>query len=255
MSKLKIGYKTLLDDIASYVFTTGTEDADNPFANAYDNLLFDSMALDASATPYDIDITLNASASADYFSFYKTNLAAVGGSIQLKYWDGAAYVDASGTISPTDTTPALTEFTTQSSDKWRLVIDNNNTDVTISDIKFGDIITTEFGVYIGFSVPILAREIQYTNNVSNKGLPLGRSIVNKGFKDMLNIEFMTDSFARSTWLPFIKHAERFPFYLAWNITDYSDEIAYATNDGPIPKPRQTHPGRMAANVKLTGFTE
>lgn len=255
MSKLKIGYKNILESLASHSFTVGSEDLDNPFVNCYDNLLFDFMRLAASATPYEIEVNFTVAQDVDYLAFYKSNLADVGGSIKLQYWTGAAWADASTTISPTDTTPIMQIFTSQNSDKFKLIIDNNNTDVTIADIKFGEHITTEYGIYIGFEPPILARNIDYDNNTSDRGLPLGRSIRNKGFGSTLNLEFMGDVFARSTWLPFIKHAECYPFYLAWNITDYPAEIAYTVTDGPIDKPKQTHTGLMAVNVKVTGFTE
>jgi len=253
MSKLKIGYENLLDNVSSYSFSAGSEDSDNPFANVYDNLLFDHMTLAASGTPYQIDITLDTSRTADYIGFYKTNLAAAGGTLKLQYWTGSAWADASSTITPTDTTPQFQTFTSRSSNQWKLIIDNNNTEVTISDIKFGEVMTTDYGVYIGFSVPSLAREVDYT--VSDRGLPLGRSIRRKGFSTALNIEFTTDANMRSVWLPFIKHAERFPFYLAWNFTDYSSEIAYTVSDGPIGKPIHTHPGRQGVNMSISGFTE
>lgn len=421
MSKLKIGYENLLDNTSTYSFTTGTEDGNNPFANAYDNHLYDYMNLAASASAYQIDSTLDATYSADYFAFYKTNLAAAGGTIKLQRYNGASYEDVftnlltyseditqsdwtktnvavdtattkftpdsrgyapilnatgaggslrqtedvtsgdtyyfkgwvafggatsirvrlsnggdlflsfnstgtelsfssqtsvdsytitkvgngwfyvemvstasstatatvrlypdnlgtagtyfwgwmlsdinnsyvrtegtSGAYAPADTTPVFVSFPTASASQWRLEIDNNNTAVTIADIKFGEQISTEFGQYIGFSTPILSREIEYTNNTSDRGLPLGRSIVKKGFNTVLDVEFMTDTFARETWLPFVKHAEKNPFYLAWNFTDYNSEIAYCVTDGAIGKGTQSNYGRMATNMSVTGFTE
>lgn len=255
MSKLKIAYNNILDSLDSYTFAVGTEDSDNTFFNTYDNLLFDSMKLAASATPYEIEITLTSSLAADYIAFYKTELSTAGGSIKLQYWTGSAWADASTTISPTDTRPILKTFSSQTSDQWKLIIDNNNTEVNITDIKIGELTTTEHGVYIGFTVPDFGRDVEYIESTSDTGLPLGRSLRRTGVSTTLNLEFITDTWARSTWLPFVKHAERLPFYVAWNITDYADEIMYAVTDGAIGKPKQTHPQLMSTNLKIKGFVE
>jgi hypothetical protein len=255
MSKLKIGYENLLDYTSSYSFDVGSEDADNPFENVYDNFLFDFMTLAASATPYEISVTLDTARSADYISFYKTNLSAAGGSIKLQYWDGAAWEDASSTITPSTTAPVMSIFTTHSASQWKLIIDNNNEDVTIADLKFGEVMTTEHGVYIGATPLTLARDVEYTESKSDTGLHLGRSIRNQGVSTTLDIEFMTDSFLRDSWLPFIQHAEALPFYLAWNYEDYPAEVAYSVTDGAIKKPRHTHAGLLSVNLGITGYIE
>jgi len=255
MSKLKIGYKNIMENAISYVFSVGTEDTASPFTNLYDNLIYDNMTLAASATAYEIDITLDEARTADYIAFYKSNLAAAGGTLKLQYWTGSAWADASSTITPADTVPNMQVFTSQSSAQWKLIIDNNNVDVTIADIKFGDVMTTAYGVYGAFTPPSLGRLIEYEDNKSDTGLLLGRSIKNKGFSSVLNIEFMADAYARSDWLPFIKHAELYPFYVAWNYTDYPLEVAYSVTNGKIGSPKHNNPGLMAVNLKITGYIE
>ena len=441
MSKVKIGYKNLLDYLTTVTFTTGSEDGDHPFANVYDNLLFDYMRLAAAASAYQIDIELDAARSADYFGAYYNNLAAAGATIQLLYWDGSAFVpafqnlirnseklntspwsvvratvaegaytlpnevelskitednsnnthytgqssitiaqnttyyatffvkkgsasrnigiqavtsggtgvtygvsinpdtgvltagvgatafasvsatlvkgeadawiitasfpsgnnttlaavvapySAAGNISyagdaasfvyaggvqitsrqnqsyvhtlasttqglaPRNSRPVFISFPSVSSDEWRLQIDNNNTDVTMADIKFGEQITTEYGLYMGFPAPELAREVEYDDNKSDGGLMLGRSIRSLGFKTTCNFEFMSDAWLRSTWKPFVVHAEKYPFYFAWNFTDYPHEIAFANTDGKIGKPTPAQYGRQQVNLNIVGYIE
>lgn len=440
MSKVKIAYENILDGLSSYVFTTGTENGDNPFANAYDNFLFDYMRLAASASAYQIDSTLSASASADCFALYRTDLATAGGTIQLKYWDGAAYVNAfenlakrseklntspwtvtrltvteasytlpnevvlskltesadnnthftsqSATIAIStayyasvfvkkgsasrnigiqvttsggtgvtygvsinpdtgvltagvgvtaftsvtatlvkgeadawlilasfpagnntsaavaiapyssvsnisyagdgasyvyaggvqltskagqsylltnnlsttglavrNTRPALVTFPSVSSNKWRLQIDNNNVACYFADIRFGDLMTTEYGLYMGFTPPELARETEFIDNKSDRGLPLGRSVKARGASTKCNFEFMSDAYMRATWLPFVRHAELKPFYMAWNYTDYPHEVAFLQTDGAIDKPTHTQYGRMGVTLSVAGFIE
>lgn len=412
MSKLKLAYKTLLDDVSVVTFTTGSEDASYPVENCYDGNLYTYMNIASSASVYQIDFTLNASAGADYFAFYKHNLADLGGSISLLYHDGSGYVNAfenylpysenfsawniqssatvtanqayapdgtltadlidlsgsvnarvssgstdvpqntdmyayvwlrapdgeSGTwpvaayngqaveseqlvtltdqwqkivitftsyngayssgpgiyvgnrrdepststltqayawgaysathqgqtyfrtngtvnaIAPKDGRPILVSFPEVSSHDWRIEVDNgDNGAATISDIKFGKMITTEYGDYIGSTPLPLARFVEFDDNKSDGGLPLGRSVRYMGFKTTINIEFMTEQYSRGDWLNFIEHAETDAFYFVPNITDYEFECAYAVTDGRIDMPTRTHNNRMSVALKVTGY--
>ncbi len=246
------GYDNLLDSLSSYVFTTGTEDGSNPFANCYDHNVYDYMALVASASGYQIDVDVGSSLSANYIAFYKHNFADVSATIQL-YYDDTGFTDASGLITPTSSAPVIVTFGAQSSQDWRIEIDNQNNDVTIGDIKFGTILETDFGVHIGHSPLTQARDVEYSHSIAEGGLSLGRAITNRGVSASYNIEHMSQTFLRNSWNPFVVHAERYPFYMAWDEDNYSTEVAYCENSGPIGKPVFNNHNRASASLPVRGF--
>jgi hypothetical protein len=247
-----IGYNNFLD--TADTITASSAGANTPFANAFDGLVFDFYE-PASAGTVTVDVALASPAEADYFAFYGTNLSTNGGSIKLQYDNGAGYVDAFTAVSPTTTAPHMEEFTAVTSDTWRIVIDSTPTS-RFAAISFGKKTTSERGLYIGFTTPLAGRAVRYTSNLSENGTFLGRSVLSRYNQVNANFEFMSDSFVKTTWLPFIAHAEKKPFFFKWSTTDNAAETMYAWTSGQsIPEPRITNYGFQAVTLPIEGYTE
>jgi len=251
MSKVRIGYDNHLENLQSYVMTSGTEDASNLFANCIDNNIYDWFGVTSTAGAI-IDVTFASNVSASYVGLYR-GVGITKVTIYYRSPDDTSWIEA-GHKFTTGTQPIYFDFSKASSSKWRFEFTATTT-ITIADLRLGEYLTSEQGVYIGYSSPYLSRRVDYKTNKSDSGLPVGRSIKSQGYRNTLNLEFMTDSWVRSDLLPFIKHAEQKPFYMVWNVSEYPDEVAYSVTDGNIAAPRHSHAGLQSVSIRMTGFVE
>lgn len=158
-------------------------------------------------------------------------------------------------LAPLDTRPIMLTLPTTSSDRWRFVFSNASDVLSVGDMHISKSITTQVGVWQGFAPPALSREIDYNINVSDGGLPLGRTTRNAGYSGRLPIEFESASTMRTVLKPFFDHAEAGPFYFAWNKTDYPRDIVYAWTTGSPVSARNTHAQLMSVSLSIQGLTQ
>ncbi|RVD58857.1 hypothetical protein EN866_19545 [Mesorhizobium sp. M2D.F.Ca.ET.223.01.1.1] len=249
-SNARLCFENLLEN---GTVVASSEDAANPVANAYDWLTSDFFKPAASGT-INIDLTLSGADSADYFAFYGHDLYAHGGTIKLQWWDGASWVDCFTAVTPTDGTPQVVTFASQTSTKWRVVITCTSV-FSIAVISFGAQLPLEYGMYLGWTPPKFGRNTQLTNSQSDGGAFLGRSIIAKGVKSSLDVQYASDAWMRANWLTFVEHAEQKPFFFVPNIGTYPGDSVFAFTDADIPAPTQTHFGRMGTSIPILGMVE
>jgi hypothetical protein len=250
-SKARIGYENLLESAATV--TASSEDAANPVKNAYDWLTYDFFKPAAGGT-VNIDAEFASEVTADYFGFYNQNLYQLGGSIKLQYWDGAAYQDCFTAILPADNSPQMKVFASQTSTKWRIVVQCDDV-FALGCVSFGAHLPLQFGMYLNWTPPVLARNTKRLTNTSDTGAILGNSVIALGVKTNLVLQYATDAWVRANWLPFVKHMEEKPFFFVPNIVEYPFEAVFCQVDGDIPVPTHTHYGRMGVTVPVEGFVE
>ena len=246
----RIGYQNLLE---SGTVVASSENAGYPVENAYDWRTFDYFRPAAGGT-ISIDLTLSVAASADYFAFYGQDLSSLSGTIKLQYWNGSSYVDCFSAVSPIDNAPVMKFFTPQSSDKWRVVIVCASV-FNIACIAFGTAMVMQQRAYLNWTPPALGRDTQLINSVSDGGAFLGRSIISKGIRTTLELQFTQEAWVRTNWLAFVRHAEQKPFFFAHNVETYPAEIAFLWVEDAIPPARNTHYGYMGASVPVKGLVE
>lgn len=246
----RLCYNNLLEN---GTVTASSEAVGFAVSNAYNWLTNDYYKPTTGGTTT-IDLTLTTGAPADYFAFYGTDLGSLSGTIKLQYHNGATYVDAFTAQGVFGTEPFIKFFDSKTSDKWRVVITSTGV-FAIASIAFGEYIALEHGLHVGFTEPKLARETETIGNISDGGVFLGRSIISKGFRTRMNIEFMSETFTRDKWLPFVRHAEKKPFYLAWDYDRYPNEAAFCWTDGDISKLNRTQKRLFSTNFKIMGLIE
>lgn len=250
-SKARIGYENLLETATSVAATTA--DASYPVANIFDWLTCDFFKPTGTGTT-NITAMFAAPVTADYFAYYNQNLYSLGGSIKLQYWDGAAYQDCFTAISPADNSPQMKVFTSQTSNQWCIVVSCSSV-FSLGCVSFGTHLALQYGMYLNWTPPVLARDTQFNTNTADAGAFLGRSVVSLGIKTNLILQYAADGWTRTYWPPFIKHAEQKPFFFMPNVGDYPSEAAYCWADGDIPPPTQTQYGFMGTTIPIKGFVE
>jgi hypothetical protein len=249
--KCRLAYDNLLEQ---GTVTASSEDADYPVENCYDWNTADYFRPAASGT-VNIDVTLSGSSPANYLAFYNQDLYLNAGTIKLQYWNGSAYVDATTAYTPADNSPRVIFFDSQTSTKWRVVIACSVV-FNIGVLSFGQYLAMQYGRYLNWAPPVLGRSTTLTNNLSDAGMFLGRSIVSKGISTNLILQYAQDSWVRANWLPFIKHVEQKPFFWVPNADDYPNEAVLCWTDGDtIPPPQHLQYGYMGATLAIRGLVE
>lgn len=223
-----------------------------PVQNLYDWLPYDFYKPAASGV-VTIDLTLPTSRNADYLAFYAQDVWTFGGTIELLYWDGTAYVQACG-VMPSSSSPVVVTFNEVGSNLWRLRVTSSDV-FTLGCVSFGKKLELEHGTYLGQTPPQLARDTKFINSVSDAGVFLGRSVLSQGVRRPLVLNYATDDFTRTQWLAFVKHAECKPFYFVPNSTERLGECMFAWVDGDITPPTHTHYGFMGTSINLRGVVE
>ncbi len=250
-SKPRVLYANLMRDGAPTSVTATSEPDPTffPYQNAYDWKQFTAWKC-AEGTHY-LTAVFPSAKTVNAYGIYATNLAEIGGSIQLQYWNGAAWTDYRTAEAPNDTTPIYRSHNTVTANQWRWKVTvPAGEEALLSVLTFGEEFEFQRGCYVGFSPPKLARDTTLTTNISQGGAFLGRSILRNGSTFAFDLDRLTPGWVRDTWYPFQVHAEQEPFFLLWNKQDYPGEAAYCWAAADIPGPSNSHPSFMRASMRV-----
>ena len=98
------------------------------------------------------------------------------------------------------------------------------------------------------------RVTQYTTNESGTGQFLGRSIVRQNQATDVEFSMITAPWARDQMQDFVRHAQKKPFYFAWNPADYPDEVGYVWTDEDIGVEYTGDGSLMTASWRMKGIS-
>lgn len=90
------------------------------------------------------------------------------------------------------------------------------------------------GFYAGFQPADWNDEAEVVNTRSDKGLFLGRSIARYGLRDFsISLSPVEHAWVDSVWMPFKRHAQRYPFLYAWgDVPDSNRAYAWVKSFAP-----------------------
>jgi hypothetical protein len=228
------------------------------YQNVYDGRAYTYWKV-AAGTNY-LTFVFPSAKSVNAYAFYspgEETLFNLGGTFQLQYSidGGANWLDFHAAEAPTNSTPIYrSEDDTISASRWRWKFICAS-DFYISILSFGTDFEFERGDWVGVSPPKFARDTTLTNNTSQGGNWLGRSIIRNGMILSFNIEWTTESFMHNYWYDFVIWAERKPWFLLYNGLDYPSDAAYCWTAPDIGKPMNSHPNFMSTKLKVLGRTD
>ncbi len=105
----------------------------------------------------------------------------------------------------------------------------------IGSIYIGEVLQMPVQMYGGHTPGTLARQTVVNNNESVAGQFLGRSIVRQGYATDYTWKRMPALWYRINFDPFVEHATKYPFFIAWNYNTFADEVLYGwTTDDIAP---------------------
>lgn len=247
---VRIGYNNL--GVGATVTATSTLTGYDP-VQLFDWKPFTLWAPATSGTHY-VTVVPATVSPCDYFAFAQHNIGSNGGSIQLQYSlnSGGSWLDATAEIFPVADETIWRSFDAITASHWRVKVTSTPASV-IGVVSFGTAYRPYYGQLPGFTPTILGRDVEIYSSQSEAGLSLGRSILRKNLKSMITFQNMHLDDVYNYWLPFVKHAERYNFFLAWLYEDYPADVGLMESTEKIPPPTFTSHNRMSAQLNMTGL--
>ena len=200
-----------------------------------------------------LDIDLGSLIDVDTFAIFGHDLNDYAGTIKLQWSnDGATgWTDLFSAVTPSDNTCVFETFTSVSKRYFRIVTTQTGSAAAIHIAFVGERMILEKGFRIGYVPPGLLDDAETIQNVSDNGLPLGRSNIAKPGKYTIPQTILSPSWVRSDWVPFLEHTKLYPFFFAWDLANYPNEVVFAwTNGKTIEKPKYSHANYMSAALKI-----
>lgn len=246
----RIGYNNL--GVGATVTATSTAVGYDP-AQLFDWKPFTLWTPATSGTHY-VNVVPASATPVNYFAIAQHNLGTNGGTIKLQYSTngGGSWSDATTLIAPVSDETIWQSFDDITANDWRIQVNSTPASV-IGVVSFGAAYLPYFGQLEGFSPTKLARDVEIYANQSEEGLSLGRSILRRNTKNSITFNNMSTSDVYNLWLPFIKHAEKKPFFFVWLYEDYPSDVGLVETTEKIEPPRFTSHGRMSVTLNLIGL--
>ena len=219
--------------LAGYVLATSGEAAGYEAANVADWLDFDYWQPSSVATHY-VEVQFTVAQPADTIAFYAHDLFDSGWSVKCKRYNGGAWTQVGTTITPTDNGMHIQQFTEVSDTRWRFEISGGSVVPNVG-IAFIGMALALPAPLVGFVLPLVPPG-DITVNRSAGGALLG-TYGNPTAADIsFEIEWQTPAWVRSDWVPFMQHAARRAFIMAWNDADLT-EAWWCWCDKPLENPQ------------------
>ena len=176
-----------------------------------------------------LSFDLGSSKAVDYVALFGQDLIDYSGTFKLQWSnDGATgWTDVVGTVTPPDKAAILKTFTQVSKRYWRIVFDATGAAPALAIAAFGEVMTLEKGFRPGFVPWGLKDNASLSQNISEDGIPLGRSKIVKASRYIIPQNNNSAAWIRSTWIPFIEAAQDHPFFMMWDEDNYPLEVVFA----------------------------
>jgi hypothetical protein len=230
----RIAWDNLLThDDATITFSSET--AGYEADRAYDWLECDAWKASASGDSW-IMAVFSLPQAVNYFAFHATTLFTNGATIALQYSldAGVTWMTAS-TATPTHNGAHYLCFDSILAPQWRVLVTSTPAS-EIGVVSFGTDFMLELGQWVGLVPPQWGRDTVVSNTIANNGAMIGRSIMRNGAKSALSLEWITQAFIETYWMPFLIAAETHAFFYLWDKINHPDQAAFCATDGKITPP-------------------
>lgn len=170
--------------------------------------------------------------SVDYVGIAAHEIGSVGATVYVDVWNGTAWVNIIS-HTPANDSPIMFIFDELTVSSVRVRLTGGAPRVGV--IYTGIALVMERAIYGGHSPITLSRVTSYSNNVSESGQWLGRSVKSKGSATTFAWSNLTAAWYRQYFDSFVSSAKTQPFFIAWRPDQYPDEVGYCwTNKDIVP---------------------
>lgn len=228
------------------------------FADAPDNsLTYEKWS--PATVPATWETDLGAARQVDYCLIAAHDLGTVGASINVQYWDGAAWLDLlSASQAVSGDLPVFVLFAPVTAQRWRINIVSAASAPKISVIRFGKAMQFSDPAIIAGHVPLdMARAVTMRTNNSVTGEWLGRSRLRAVISGEFRWTYIPEGFGRGALSEFLSEIEEEAFAIAWRPDLYPQDVAYCwINGSQIPAPVDSGaPGLMNFSLPVRAYAD
>jgi hypothetical protein len=135
---------------------------------------------------------------------------------------------------------------------WRIRIEYTVSPF-IGVIYIGKSLAMQREIYGGHTPITLSRSTTILPNVSDTGQWVGRSIIRSGYSSQYDWRHLTASWYRANFDPFVEHARRKPFFIAWRPQQYPAEVVYGWTPGDIVPVNMGLKDYMSVSLPVEGY--
>ena len=156
-----------------------------------------------------------------------------------------------GTITPTIDRINMALFLQASLRYWRLSITGGIPNIAV--VYIGKTLAMQRKIYQGHTPLNLSRTTELSNNMSDGGQYLGRSVIRKGAQTSCDWSHLTADWYRANFDPFVKAARTAPFFIAWRPEQYPNELGYVWTENDIAPQNSGPKNYMSVSVSFMGL--
>jgi len=237
LNKPRIGWQTWTRDDTGIAVSSTSEATDYDDDNVLTENTYEFWQ--PTALPATLTFTLSGGKKVDYMGIAAHTLGSSGCSIIAEYYDGSSWEELFSQ-APGDNEPIMALFSEVTASQFRIRIVSGSSNPLIGVVYFGQVLESQRGIYVGHSPITLSKKSIVRPNKSESGNWLGRSVIRQGAANNIEIDNLTASWVRESLKPFIDSAINYPFFFAWNPSEYPKEIGYCWTNGDII-PQNTGP--------------
>lgn len=173
-----------------------------------------------------------------------------GGTVAVQYSDdGSSWTtQVSGQITGRVT---MFLFESVTARYWRIQVTNQIPSVSV--VYIGKALAMQRRIYQGHSPLTLSRNTELTNNISEGGQYLGRSIVRQGVATDAAWSHLKADWYRSNFDPFVQSARTLPFFFAWRPSQFPQELGFVWTDGDVQPTNSGPKDYMSVSLNMRGI--
>lgn len=245
----RIGYENLVRGNTPSVSTTAT----GFFAGALRNSLTHEF-WKPTASPATIEWT-GLSATVDYIGIAAHTLGSESVTVKLEYStdNGSSYTEIKEFIHGTDNDIMVLFDEVTNVTNVKITLTYTGDAPVIGVIYVGKSLVMQQKLYGGHSPITLSRRTSKRPQASNSGQWIGRSIIRRAFQSSAAWTHLTAEWYRNNFDPFVKEALKYPFFFAWNPSEWENEVALCWTNDDIQPSNMGMRDRMEVSMNLQGY--
>jgi hypothetical protein len=174
-----------------------------------------------------------------------------GATIEIQSSSNFSTWTARGTIGPTTDRINMALFLETSVRYWRLYVTGGLPNIAV--VHLGKALAMQRKIYQGHTPLTLSRTTELSNNMSDGGQYLGRSVIRKGAQTSCNWSHLKADWYRANFDPFVKAARTGPFFIGWRPESYPSELGYVWTDNDIAPTNSGPRDFMSVGVSFMGL--
>jgi len=136
----------------------------------------------------------------------------------------------------------------------RITVEFNGDAPTVGKLAAGKVLEMARPFYSGHAPIMLSRNTTRRPSVSETGEWLGATLVRQGRQTSADWQHLEAAWYRKNFEPFVAHAQRFPFFFAWNPLRFPDCV-YATLTNDVRPSNMGIRSLMSVSISMKGYSD